>query len=279
MKCVRLRRSRLPVVTILAVPTALGCFEAGATPADQLQLVTDAVETASQFEARQVLLADNLGFNAQDAVTKAFRRTASINLAYTETNSNLPAPIGSPDYPHWPDYTVRLDIYQEYARLHHDSPTYPWVIFYVNHYVKNTATSCTESVHIGASSFPGANVVPSDPEDRFTFIFVTDIRDFLQTLCAVPVQELENAIAHYVTHEFGHQRAGLTEYYWQQSPPGNSQYHTGLVPRDRLDVMARPLLYSEAGKHPDPVFDSWGDEVEGNSSTCRGNLITKRLVD
>ena len=68
MTSIKLRTCRLPVVTILVIPAALGCSLQGETPPDQIQIVTDAVETASQFNANQVLIVGNLGFNVKDAV-------------------------------------------------------------------------------------------------------------------------------------------------------------------------------------------------------------------
>src|SRR5688572_19776006 len=99
MKRMRRRRSQLPVVTLLVVPAALGCVQVGPAAEDQLEIVTDAVETAAQFSANTVLLTGNLGFHMEDAVAKAFLRTAAIKPEFHQTNSNLPEPVNSPDYP------------------------------------------------------------------------------------------------------------------------------------------------------------------------------------
>jgi len=87
-------------------------------------------------------------------------------------------------------------------------------------------------------------------------------------------QHLENEMIHLFTHEYGHQRAGLTD----NTPKYASLYHTGPLPPDRQDVMVRGASYAELWGHTDPVFDGWGDERSGDHSTCRGNLVTNRLV-
>jgi hypothetical protein len=78
-------------------------------------------------------------------------------------------------------------------------------------------------------------------------------------------------VIHVVAHEYGHQRAGLTDNVGAYT----SLYHTGPVPSGRQDVMTYDL--SEARGHTDVVFDSRGNESAGDNTTCRGNLLTNRL--
>jgi hypothetical protein len=288
MKVNALRTWHLSSLAILTVSAILACdYVEGAQgvppdPPQQIPPVIDAVETASQSEARTVLIADNLGFSMHDVVAKTFLRTANIKLEYHETNPNLPAPIGSADYPHWPDVGTPggLSVYQDYAKFHHDEQNYPWILFYVNHYAGTSTTSCTPYVLGVANPRAGDNVVQPNPDDRWSFNFITDIQQQEQVLCkpGLVAQQLQNQVAHVVAHEYGHQRAGLTDFHVLQNPPGNGFYHTGPVPKDRQDVMASPMSYTELWNRTDPVFDGWGNESAGDHSTCRGNLITNRSV-
>jgi len=270
-----LRKYRRHPLTILTVSPVIGCVELNAgTPADQLPIVTDAVETAEQFAANQVLIAGQLGFNVQDAVANAFASYANIKLEYHNTNSVLPDPPGGPD---WPDPDLSPSVFQTYASNHRDTTTYRWVIFYVNHTVHNNTTSCGYG---GAyTNTAGTNAVWTHPTPRWTFVFLTDIQQHEQTLCSPNAtdQQLQNVVTHAVAHEYGHQRAGLTEDYGADS----ISFHHGPVPRNRVDVMT-PLLTTqavvEARGHADVVFDSYGNELKGDNSTCRGNLITNQSV-
>lgn len=274
MKCMRLRRSKLPVVTLLVVPAALGCIRVGPTAEDQLEIVTDAVQTSFQSDAYSVLSSVNFS-NLQDAVARVFRNTASIGLEYHDTNHNLPAPSESPNYPDWPPRTEFFSVYQNYAAEHHDTQTYPWVLFYVQHYAPNSTTECAGYV-AGISNPHPPNGVPTDPTERWAFVFVTDIVHMEQTLCIphATAQQLENQMIHHVTHEYGHQRAGLTH----NDTTNAGFYHNGSVPDGRQDVMAFPHSYSELWGYTDPVFDAFGSESVGDNLTCRGNLLTNRSV-
>jgi hypothetical protein len=274
----RLRTGGLPVLTILAVSAALACFDASATPADKIQIVTDAVQTAEQFDARSVLNVGNLGPNMQDAVAGAFFRTASIKMEYRDVNQNLPAPSRSP-YPNgdWPEFDIYPSVYDDYAATYHDTLNYPWVVFYVNHLHTNRTDSCGGPFFAGYSPML-TNRVFTNRAWRYSFIFVTDIQQRVQTMCGRSAQELENLLNHVVAHEYGHQRAGLTHYLWQLNPPGNAAYHQGRLPQNREDVMAYPESAAEALAHPDPVLDAFGTELPGDNTTCRGNLLTNQSV-
>jgi hypothetical protein len=259
---------------LLVVAAALACTDAGATPSDQLQVVTDEVQTLAQPAAHQVLSAL---FNLTDDVAGAFLNTADINLDVHDTNDNLPDPSESPFpyYPDWPpDSDKYLPVYQNYAATYHDTVDYKWVVFYVNHLSGNTIDTCA-SIEAGTSSFGQPNTVSKFPSNRWSFIFVTDIQHREQVGCNFATDEqLENEMIHLVAHEYGHQRAGLTD----NNDQYRGLYHTGPVPRDREDVMARPPHYSELWNHSDPVFDSFGFEQAGDHFTCRGNLVSNRSV-
>lgn len=258
------------MVTILVIPAALGCAAYSETPPDELPIVTDAVETASQFAANQILMAGNLDFNLQDAVAKAFQRTAAIKLEYHQTNTSLPDPSGCFGCPDWPDPIQYVSFYQTYAANHHDETKYPWVVFYVNHTVANSTTECSAVIYNGLTNRAGDNAVATDPAQRYTFVFLTDIKRQAKDLCAYSDQQFQNYMNHVVAHEYGHQRAGLTENVGTYT----NLYHRGRLPQGRSDVMG--FNPADFRAHPDPVFDSFGDEIAGDHSTCRGNLLTNR---
>jgi len=215
-------------------------------------------------------------YNLEDAVAGAFLRTADINLDFHDTNDNLPAPSQSPNYPDWPDDFTYQSVYQNYANTYHDAATYPWVVFYVNHYASNPTTGPCPSIQVGTTNPASPNVAEPDATRRSSFIFVTDIWLVEKTLCspAATDQQFENEMIHLVTHEYGHQRAGLTN----NSGTNGTLYHTGSVPTGRQDVMVVGASYAELWGYADPVFDATGVETAGAHSTCRGNLLSNRLV-
>ncbi len=115
-----LRNRPRHLLAILTVSAALGCVDLGSGELpDQVPIVTDSVETASQFNANQLLITNNLGFNARDAAATAFFNYASIKLEFYNTNSSLPDPMGSPGAPDWPDPFQDPGFYQTYANNHH----------------------------------------------------------------------------------------------------------------------------------------------------------------
>ncbi len=77
---------------------------------------------------------------------------------------------------------------------------------------------------------------------------------------------------HTVTHEYGHQRAGLTD----DEGADAALYHTGRLPTGRKDVMVGDE--AEYRGHRDAVFDSNGNEQKGDHTTCHGNLVTNQSV-
>ncbi len=263
--------------TILPIPGVIACSSGyGSLPPDQTHVVTDSLQTESQFDAHQVIS----GFyNLNDAVAGAFLRTASINIDYFDTNDNLPPPYDSPYpyYPDWPPDSAKYTfVYQNYATTYHDVQNYRWVLFLVNHVATNRTDTCA-SIQVGTSNpFPaGPNTVPSDPAQRWAFVFAKDVQQFEQVGCPpfATDGQLENEMIHYVTHEFGHQRAGLTD--WTRT---DSTFHTGPLPQGHEDVMKRPASYGELWGKTDPVFDGWGNEIVGDHTTCRGNLVTNQSV-
>ncbi len=274
MNVIALRAWSLLLLIILTVSTAVGCADVSGTPVDQVQIVTDSVQTSSDFYVHNLLSNGNFS-NLSDGVAGAFFHYASIKVEYHDTNDNLPPPYNSPNYPAWPDWNTSPTFYDDYARQNHDTLTYPWVVFYIDHMVANRTDSCA-GFRPGVSSAL-LNQPLTRRASRYSFILASDVQ--LQgQLCAVSTQQQENVMIHVVTHEYGHQRAGLTDYFWQQPQPNNSQYHQGQVASDREDVMAYPESDYEILVHTDPVFDALVNDFSGNNTTCKGNLLTNNPV-
>jgi hypothetical protein len=278
MKATGGRGLRAWCVAILPILGVIGCSEGfGATPPDQTQIVTDTLQLSSQFDAHQLLTNGNFP-NLGDAVPRAFFHTASIRFDAHDTNDNLPPPYDSPNYPDWPSPDSFPNVYQSYAETYHDTLNYSWVLFYVKHLARNRTDSCKGFIAGYSNPTPQSNVVPSARKNRFSFTWPNDVQLQVQTLCENSAQAAENTLIHAVTHEYGHQRAGLTDYKWSQNPPVNAQYHQGPVPTGREDVMAFPETFPEYSAYVDPVFDAYGNELIGDHTTCRGNLLTNQTV-
>src|SRR6266516_991882 len=274
---ISLERWLLPP-TILALPVVLGCSLYGETPPDELPVLTNSVQVGSQSAANGILISM---FNLQDGVAGAFLRTANIKLDFHQTSTALD-PTLSPNYPDWPDpdnLPDGLAFFQQFAAANHDAQHYPWVIFYVTHTVHNAPEPTICAYGGGFSYVPVDNNVTSDLSQRYSYLFVTDINNYEEHSyqdpnCAPPAAhtELENILIHDVVHEFGHERAGLTD------NDGSNSYHQGSVKTGRLDVMSGEYD-PEWRKHNDPVFDANGQEDEyGPITTCRGNLLRSRRV-
>ena len=77
---------------------------------------------------------------------------------------------------------------------------------------------------------------------------------------------------HLFTHEYGHQRAGLTD----NTPKYASLYHTGPLPPDRQDVMVRGASYAELWVTQIPC--STGGATRGRVTTQRAE-VTWSLID
>ncbi len=276
MRCIGLRMRRPHLFAMLAVAGSLGCDEGlGGTLPDQIPIVTDSVQTSAQYAAAQVLAPMQ---NMEDGVAGVFQRTGDINLDFHDTNDNLPSPYNSQFAPYWPPDSVKyVDTYQNYAATYHDTLNYRWAVFYVTHNVQNRTDSCDLRAVYGLTNVPRAvvNQVQSSAAHRWSFIFATDIQLQEDTLCTphAPAQWLENLMTHLVAHEFGHQRAGLTD----NTPNTAGLYHQGTVPKDRQDVMISPFGV-EWYLHPDPVFDAFTSVEGADNFTCKGNLLANQNV-
>ena len=199
-----------------------------------------------------------------------------IGKASHENNNNLPPPYNSPNYPDWPDWQTSGSFYDDYALYNHDTLAYPWVIFFINHMVANRTDSCVG--YRGGYSTSFINRPRTSRVQRYSFVVASDVQ--LQgQLCAFTPVEQENMLIHAVTHEYGHQRAGLTDWFWEKgADSSNYQYHQGPLPTNREDVMASPETEHELTQHPDAVFDGLEFDFSGDYATCKGNLLTNSQV-
>src|SRR5690348_1631906 len=83
MHVIALRASSLALVVILMMFAAVGCGDLSGMPADQIQPVTDQVQTSYELDVYQLLTDGNFP-TLLDAVSHAFSRTAGITLQYHE---------------------------------------------------------------------------------------------------------------------------------------------------------------------------------------------------
>jgi hypothetical protein len=80
-------------------------------------------------------------------------------------------------------------------------------------------------------------------------------------------------MTHVVTHEFGHQWAGLSHNYFDLV-----QYHQGKVPVSAHDVMDQEIDIHYASGRDIPVFDSYDSlRTNGDTTSCQSNLFNSRL--
>lgn len=251
--------------------------------------VYDKVQTA--FEPRPSLLITSGNFPISDeAVRKTYHSFASIDLSFFDTNNDLPPPDSSPylspNAPDWPDPSTFQgeSVYLNYAAAFRDT-LYPYGVFFVNHYYANDTTSTNSACQNtmvrgllwGATYAPTPNTVVSDRRQRISFVFVSDDQALVQNACAKGQQAVEYALIHVVTHEYGHQRAGLTDkdsVYDQQ----DLIYHQGSVPSGRVEVMSEYMSNQEFLSNAYPVFDEYQADTTCQHNTCKGNLRCNRTV-
>jgi len=289
MKCIQLDRWQLAAGTILSLPVVFACAQADAAPPDVLDLVTDEVETQSTFVDYTIL--GHL-YRLEDAVAGAFQHTAAITLNFHDTNHDIDAstPYNASD-PDWPDPNTQVGLtwYQNFSSNHHNTTDYPWFVVYAQHTVANPSTECRGGDIGYGIAFTHTltntpNYVWPNAEDRFSFVFLTDVQVYEQAYCVPPDhtpssdEQVENIVIHALAHEYGHQRAGLTHYPYDFNPPRSTTiYHQGSVPSGRHDVME--YNDQEASEHGDPVFDAtWNERVGDPPSTCRAILLNARSI-
>lgn len=174
-----------------------------------------------------------------DYVSAPFRSAAALYFTWQFNGDHLPIPKYFPiDSTDWPLPTLSTKtFYDSYALTNRDT-SYSFGIYFVNYQTGQDTSSCTGSggsnsdilgVSNGLLSTP--NQVPTAPDQRYTFIFTVNI-----SMASLPSPhgcgwDFTNLFSHFIVHELGHQRAGLSH------PEDYPQYHAGHLPGGQDDVM------------------------------------------
>jgi hypothetical protein len=270
-------KSCAPVLACLAVAsTACGFGIQTGDPEPPLQTVTNEIETFAESGE----LPSVIDFDLYKArINDAFGTADAINFTWRVTRDNL-------SIANWPDlddpetYEGNLPFYRDYARLYRNSTdaTSPFGVFFVTGPAFFEQLDCGKSYALGISTSGATNVnnVPADPKDRFTFIFVQRVEILHSFACYLDPDGFsyprDVVFTHLITHELGHQRAGLTHSNVYPS------FHKGSVPGRRVDVMSSILRRSEF-EYTVPVFDRFPDfSPFCNTETCVNNLHCRRNV-
>jgi hypothetical protein len=279
-------------IAILTVSVAEGCdYTEGAQgiPPDVIpppSVVVDTVQWASEPRPGSLLATGNFPI-LSDAVPATFLSFASIDFSWVHTSDTLPPPNSSnyvsPNTPDWPDPDLSGSVYYNYAAAFRDTH-YPYAIFYVNHFHGNDTTNVTYCqpglavVLWGVSTGSATpNTVDPNRSRRFSFVFLSDMQALVLDTCHKGQEAVEYALIHITTHEYGHQRAGLTDYDSVYSSQ-DVVYHQGLLPNGRDDVMKVPMSDAELYTYPFPVFDQYRADTACQHNTCKGNLKCNRTV-
>jgi hypothetical protein len=217
-------------------------------------------------------------------INSAFGNAAAINFTLRRASSFLDGQwqYGDPDDPDNGD--VNRLAYQDAARRYRNvDGVSPFGVFFIPGPTIFNQIDCSAPRALGYSSYI-LNQVTSDVKQRFTFVFL----DVIQRLHAHPcwvdpanfniAYPIENVVTLVLTHELGHQRAGLTH----PNEPGHSEYagnyHGGSLPRGRIDVMWLRLQNSELGQRAG-VFDKFSQiDPFCSQATCANNLYCRRNI-
>jgi len=228
----------------------------------------------------------------QDDIDNAFRAYAGIEFEYRYAADPrggqgwLPAPASACTAPagQWPPLDCNTGLfYYDYAEMHRDT-TLGFAVFAVNHLFTNSdTTSCSPQWYPAASNVvdklhPGArfNAVPPARAERFTFVFIPDVDNQVRKC----FRDGRAVMAFVMTHEFGHQRAGLSH-----NISGNSTtyggdlhvaFHNGKLPSGESDIMEPQLRIGDLNRSLQPHFDSYDSVRTNDTSSCGGNLFRAR---
>jgi hypothetical protein len=261
------------------------------TVTDNIQMVSEGVLDRATNSAAAGLAFDFSPF-FEEAASKAFQSFAKIDLQFETANENQSLDrstyncAGVPFSADWPDFVTSegANCFQQVATDKRNTTTYPWAIFFVNHTLHNTGTTC-RSLYLGTyTKRLGPNQVTTDLTQRFTFVFMTDIQryeGYNQLGCTNQQgqdigdthDQFRNVVNHWVTHGYGAERAGLTEH-----DGSNNVFHSGTVPSGHSADVMTPMSQAsgEYLGHYDVVFDQLPGDSPTIHWTCRSNLLYNR---
>ncbi len=262
------------------------------TVTDNIQIVSEpSVDAAVNHAAAE--LAFSFAPSFEEASSKAFLSYAKIQLQFESANENQGLDRSAynctniPASSNWPDFVTDdgANCFQQAATDKRNTTTYPWSIFFANHTLHNTGTTC-RALYVGSyTKRVGPNFVNTVLNQRVAWVFVTDIyryegynqpttcQDAQGNFIGDTFDQFTNVVNHWVTHGYGAERAGLTE-----NDNSNNIYHSGNVPSGHsADVMTpMSIATGEYLGHYDVVFDQLNGDSPSLHWTCRSNLLYNR---
>jgi hypothetical protein len=213
---------------------------------------------------------------------QAFLSAAAIDLNFIANDLHLPQhqPLDQYGASTWPPIG-NVQEYNDYAKSKRNIDR-TFGVFFVAHLFDNPYPPNSEcpGMTFGITGFTGFdNDVTNDPAQRWSFIYLIDLTRLINE-CSKGTRPAGwsgfNVIVWALTHEMGHQRAGLVH------PETNSLYHRGTygaVPGAQPDVMSASPSIDVMGVHKFPAFDRLAQYPEENDrTTCQGNLARWRSI-
>lgn len=248
------------------------CQEAVPAPANYPPVI-DSLEVFSEAQVREIFDRYPDLFYGMNV---SLQHAAAMALHPLMASTSIRRPYPNDPTRAWPRPVDQITnrFYFDYA-VEHRRADMGFGAFFITH-MEGNPTVCPPAdtdIILGYTFGYGPNTVASDPVGRATFLFAEDAA-VIANSCGVNAQ---NTFIGLLTHEMGHQRAGLThpeEFNYQ------ALYHTGTVPSGRTDIMAQrtPLNVMARWRYPrfdakQPFPPSLGDE-----SACSYNLFHARPI-
>ncbi len=205
-----------------------------------------------------------------ESVNTSFLVAGDIRFNGFSRASYLPKP--NPDDTSQVFWNPNLDVesFRTYAKAVRDGSR-AFALYVVDRSVANAGT-CSAYLGVSNDAVPGIhgifNEVPSDPKERWSFVFLLDGEDFARN-CGYNREHLQYNTA---THELGHQRAGLSHAEF-------SQWHQGKLPSLRLDVMVSYLDQVEINNNMTFPFDAYDSVRVDDHTSCQGWLHVWRSIN
>lgn len=245
-----------------------------------LEKITNSVEWFSEADVRSSFQSHTP--DLFDATAVPFRSAAAIDLNWIENNSGLlcQRPRDAGGACTWPP-TSQIQEYTDYARANRNTGR-AFGVFVVAHMADNPTSIVSRTcpgIIGGITARPPRNEVFADVALRYSYVFLTDI-DRVTLECermGMPVGwTRHNYLVSVVTHELGHQRAGLTH---SNEDPHYHRGAYGAVPSQQHDVMITGISGDQIGRFRYPAFDRLEQYPQADDSTsCQGNLFRWRSI-
>lgn len=274
-KRVDMRRSRhiVEFIGVACISCFVSCQQPPPSDRVNLDLETNTLEYAGESYALGLIGQSRLD-DLKQSVNEAFTQPAAITFEWHGTNLYL-----SPPSLPYPSGQTAITAYIDYARINRD-PAYTFGIFFITGPVPQQG-ACDPKV-LGVAINSPAGIAPpneiSNADNRYhaTWIFVQDLENWT-SFCTT--KDRQNYLTHVVTHEMGHERAGLTH-----TDAFLGSYHTGqgnIPTPPRWDVMYSDFSQSFFQTELDnriPIFDQVPGGPFLGHLTCQDNLAINRMT-